>query len=482
MDSSEASGPELLFGHLWDYSPAAESPDSVAVADRYGHFINGKFVEGENHFPCVNPATGETLFEAASADRKMVNRAVKAARIAYERHWQGLRPVERGKYLYRIGRLIQERAGELSLLETLDSGRPIRESRSFGLPLVAAHFLHHAGWADKIEYAFPGKTASSLGVVAGVVPGDFPLLRAAWKIAPALAAGNTVVLKASEAAPLVVMGLAGIFEEANLPPGVVNILNGAEETGRILTTHRDADLVAFTGSAESGKQVRRSLAGTGKRLTLELGSKGIHILFEDAALDQAVDAVAAGVFPGSRLLVQESILASVVQKLKVRMATLRVGDPLDANTDVGPLSSREHLDRTGALVEAACDEGATLHQADCALPERGYYFRPAFVTEVAQASPVAREEIPGPVLTLLTFRTPAEAVARANNTCHGLTAGIWSNKGSRVLEVADQLRAGVVWGNTVDRFDPLSPFGGYRESGSGREGGLHGIRSCLEVR
>jgi len=494
MDSkppSEPAGvPELLFGDLWDYAPAAESTDAVSLEPRYGHFIRGKFVAGENHVAAVNPATEETLCEAAAADGKAVNRAVRAARDAFQRHWAPLGGLERGKVLYRIGRLIQERAGDLALLETLDTGKPVRAVRSLDVPMAAAHFLYHAGWADKIGHVFPGATAVPLGVVAQVLSGSSPLLGAARKIAPALAAGNTVVVKPSQNTPCSAMRLAEIFREAGLPPGVVNILNGGGDTGDLLVAHRDVDRVAFSGSAAVGKQVRRALAGVGKRLTLDLGGKGVHILFEDAALDQAVEAVGGGAFhhagpplmAGSRLLVQENVHDEVVEKLDRRLATLRVGNPLDANTDVGPVLTGKRLDRTRDLVPAGEDEGAQKHQAASTVPDRGYFHPPTFFTGVAQSHTIALEEIPGPVLSLLTFRTPDEAVARANNTCHGLAAGVWSDKGSKVLEVAGRIRAGVVWGNAWGRLDPASPIGGYKESGTGRDGGLHGLRAYLEVR
>lgn len=488
MDSKSpvepAGVPELLFGDLWEYAPAAESTDRVNLESRYGHFIRGKFVAGENHVAALNPATEETLCEAAAADGKMVSRAVRAARDALGRHWALLGGLDRGKVLYRIGRLIQERAGELALLETLDTGKPLQLVRGLDVPLAAAHFLYHAGWADKIDHAFPGATARPLGVVAQVISGSSPLLGAVRKIAPALAAGNTVVLKPSQTTPCSVMRLAEIFQEAGLPPGVVNILNGGGDTGGLLVAHRDVDMVAFSGSAVVGKQVRRALAGAGKRLTLDLGGKGVHILFEDAALDQAVEAVAGGAFhhAGSRLLVQESVHDAVVEKLDRRLTTLRLGNPLDANTDVGPVLTGKRLDRTRDLVKAGEAEGARKHQAACTVPDRGYFFPPTFFTGVAQSHSIALEEIPGPVLSLLTFRTPDEAVARANNTCHGLAAGVWSDKGSKVFEVAGRIRAGVVWGNAWNRLDPASPIGGYKESGTGREGGLHGLRAYLEVR
>jgi len=480
---------DLLFGDLWEYAPAPETTP-VEIAERYGHFVGGKFVEGESHFPTTNPATEQKLAEVATADRGMVDRAVRAAREAFERHWSPMPGAERGKLLYRIGRMLQERSRELAVVESMDNGKPIKESRDVDVPLSAAHFLYYAGWADKLEYAFPGaRRVRPIGVAGQVIPWNFPLLMAAWKVAPALAAGNTVVLKPAETTPLTAMKLAEIIQEAGVPPGVVNIVNGAGETGAEIVRHAGVDKIAFTGSTEVGKLILEAVAGTGKRLTLELGGKGANIIFEDAALDQAVEGIVNGIYfnqghvccAGSRLLVQESIVREVEEKLERRIQTLRVGDPLDKNTDVGAINSRVQLEKIEELVASGVAEGAVKHQSSCRLPERGYFYPPTFFTEVAQSHRIAREEIFGPVLSIITFRTPAEAIEKANNTSYGLSAGIWSDKGARLFKVAGAIRAGVVWGNTFNQFDPGSPFGGYKESGFGREGGVHGLLPYLEV-
>ncbi len=480
----------LLFGDLWDYAPAPETADHVRFQSSYGHFIGGKFVEGENFFPTINPATEEVLAEVATADAAVVDQAVTSARSAYDKYWSKLSAGERGKYIYHIGRAIQEKARELAILETLNNGKPIKESRDVDIPLAAAHFLYYAGWADKLEYAFPGAVTNPLGVAGQIIPWNFPLMMAAWKIAPALAAGNTVVLKPAETTPLTAMKLAEIIREVDLPPGVVNIVNGAAATGAAIVEHGGIDKIAFTGSTEVGKIIQRSIAGTRKSLTLELGGKGANIIFEDAPLDQAIEGVINGIFfnqghvccAGSRLLVQESVVDTVVAKLKQRMASLRVGDPLDKNTDVGAINSIDQLGKIKELVAAGVNEGAILYESECDLPDRGFFFRPSFFTNVAQSHRIAREEIFGPVLSILTFRTPSEAIERANNSRYGLSAGIWSDKGSKLFKIAGALRAGVIWGNTFNKFDPGSPFGGYKESGFGREGGLHGLRPYLEVR
>lgn len=484
------AGPaQLLFGDLWEYAPAPEGAEFVSFQKRYGHFIDGRFVDGANYFTSLNPATEEPLCEVATADAATVDRAVQAARRAQEQVWGRLSGKERGKYLYRIGRLIQENARELALLETMDNGKPIKESRDIDLPLVAAHFLYYAGWADKLAYVAPGAAPRPIGVAGQIIPWNFPLLMAAWKIAPALAAGNTVVLKPAETTPLTAMKLAELLQAAELPAGVVNIINGPGETGAALVAHPGVDKIAFTGSTEVGKLIQRALAGSGKRLTLELGGKGANIIFEDAPLDQAVEGVIAGIFfnqgqvccAGSRLLVQESVLDEVVEKLKRRLQTLRVGDPLDKNTDVGAINSRAQLEKVTALVAWGEREGATRYTCDCALPARGFWFRPTLFTDVAQSHRIAQEEIFGPVLSVLSFRTPAEALEKANNTPYGLSAGIWSDKGSKLFKIAGALRAGVIWGNTFNKFDPGSPFGGYKESGFGREGGLHGLLPYLRL-
>jgi acyl-CoA reductase-like NAD-dependent aldehyde dehydrogenase len=476
---------------LFDYAPAPESTAVVRLRQTYGLFIDGAEVEARSGatFATVNPATEAELATVAEAGDADVDLAVAAARRAYEAQWRDLPGRVRGRYLYRVARLLQERAREFAVLETMDGGKPIKESRDVDIPLAAAHFFHHAGWADKLEYAFPGRAVRPIGVAAQVIPWNFPLLMAAWKIAPALACGNTVVLKPAETTPLTALLLAEVFAEADLPPGVVNIITGAGTTGAALIAHPGVDKVAFTGSTAVGKQIQRTLAGTGRRLTLELGGKAANIVFEDAAIDQAVEGIVNGIWfnqghvccAGSRLLVQESIADAFVAKVLRRMETLRVGDPLDKNTDIGAINSRRQLDKITELVQSGIDEGATLHQPSCALPERGYFFRPTVFTGVAQSHRIAREEIFGPVLSVLTFRTADEAVSKANNTAYGLSAGIWTEKGSRAMWMAERLRAGVIWANTFNRFDPASPFGGVKESGFGREGGRQGLAAYVET-
>ncbi|PZG20453.1 betaine-aldehyde dehydrogenase [Nonomuraea aridisoli] len=472
---------------IFEYAPAPESRDVVDLRSSYGLFVNGEFVEGSGKpFKTVNPATEETLAEVATATSDDVDRAVQAARKAFG-VWSALPGSERAKYLFRIARIIQERARELAVLESLDNGKPIRESRDFDLPQVAAHFFYYAGWADKLEYA--GFGMKPLGVAGQVIPWNFPLLMLAWKVAPALACGNTVVLKPAETTPLTALLFADICRQAELPPGVVNIVTGAGETGAAVVAHPDVDKVAFTGSTEVGRIIARTVAGTGKKLTLELGGKAANIVFEDAAIDQAVEGIVNGIFfnqghvccAGSRLLVQESIQDELLAALKRRVATLRVGDPLDKNTDVGAVNSAEQLAKIRRLSELGESEGAERWSPACELPERGFWFPPTLFTGVAQSHTIAREEVFGPVLSVLTFRTPAEAVEKANNTPYGLSAGVWTEKGSRILWMAERLRAGVVWANTFNKFDPASPFGGYKESGFGREGGLHGLEAYLDV-
>jgi aldehyde dehydrogenase (NAD+) len=471
---------------MFEYAPAPESRSIVDLAPSYGLFINGSFDEGKATFKTVNPASEEVLSEVALAGPEDVDRAVAAARKAYEK-WSSLPGSERAKYLFRIARIIQERSRELAVLESLDNGKPIKESRDVDLPLVAAHFFYYAGWADKLAYAGFGPNPKPLGVAGQVIPWNFPLLMLAWKIAPALAAGNTVVLKPAETTPLSALFFADVCRQADLPPGVVNILTGAGDTGRYLVEHPDIAKVAFTGSTEVGRQIARSVAGTGKRLTLELGGKAANIVFDDAAIDQAVEGIVNGIFfnqghvccAGSRLLVQESVADELLFSLKRRMATLRVGDPLDKNTDIGAINSAAQLAKITELSEIGAAEGAERWSPPCELPEHGYWFAPTIFTGVTQAHRIAREEIFGPVLSVLTFRTPDEAIEKANNTPYGLSAGIWTEKGSRILAVADKLRAGVVWANTFNKFDPTSPFGGYKESGYGREGGRHGLEAYL---
>jgi aldehyde dehydrogenase (NAD+) len=476
---------------VWEYADAPESTDIVRLRDRYGLFIGGDFVEPKSGtwFETIDPSTEQPLAHVAEAGPEDVDLAVGAARDAYETTWRDLPGSERAKYLYRIARQIQERAREFAVLETLNGGKPIKESRDVDLPLAAAHFFYYAGWADKLEYAFPSRHPRPIGVAGQIIPWNFPLLMAAWKIAPALAAGNTVVLKPAETTPLTALLLGELIREAELPPGVVNIVTGAGEPGAALVNHDGVDKIAFTGSTEVGKIIRRATAGTGKRLTLELGGKAANIVFEDAPLDQAVEGVVNGIFfnqghvccAGSRLLVEEPVFEPLLEKLKERLQTLRLGNPLDKNTDIGAINSRAQLQRIEELVAAGVQEGAEMYQPECALPERGFWFRPTLFTNVSQSHRIAREEIFGPVLSILTFRTPAEAVERANNTPYGLSAGIWTEKGSRILWMAERLEAGVVWANTFNRFDPASPFGGYKESGFGREGGRHGLEPYLEL-
>jgi aldehyde dehydrogenase (NAD+) len=464
--------------------------DHVAVAGRYDLFIGGRFrpAHSGRRFPTVNPATEETLAEVAEADETDVDRAVAAAADAFP-SWSALPAGRRARYVYRLSRLIQERARELAVLETLDGGKPIKESRDVDVPLAAAHLFHHAGWADKLEWAFPNRRPRPLGVAGQVIPWNFPLLMLAWKIAPALATGNTVVLKPAETTPLTALRFAELCQQAELPPGVVNIVTGAGETGAHLVAHPGVRKVAFTGSTEVGKRIQRRLAGTGKRLTLELGGKAANVVFDDAPIDQAVEGIVNGIYfnqghvccAGSRLLVQESVADLLLDKLRRRLGTLRVGDPLDKNTDVGAINSRQQLEKIRGLVAAGVEEGAELYQPECRLPERGLWFPPTLFTNVAQSHRIAREEIFGPVLAVLTFRTPAEAVEKANNTPYGLSAGVWTEKGSRILWMAERMRAGVVWANTYNRFDPAAPFGGYRESGFGREGGLQGLLPYVEL-
>ena len=474
----------LDFAGGWDYAPSLESL-RPAIRAEYGLFIGGKWsrtAEGRT-FETFNPATGRPLARVAEAGAAEVDRAVGAARRAYDEGWSGLSGSERGKYLFRLARLIQEKALELAVLETMDGGKPIRESRDVDLPLVAAHFFYYAGWADKLGYAFPGRRARPLGVVGQIIPWNFPLLMLAWKIAPALACGNTVVLKAAETTPLTALHFAQLCQEAGLPDGVVNILTGAGATGEALVRHPGVDKIAFTGSTEVGKKIAAALGGSAKRLSLELGGKGANIVFADAPLDQAVEGIVQGIYlnagqvccAGSRLLVEESVHGEVVRKLRDRLRTLRVGDPLDKNTDVGAINSATQLEKIQDLVQSGVDEGAELFQAPATLPERGFFFAPSFFTKVTPSHRIAREEIFGPVLSILTFRTPQEAVERANNTCYGLSAGIWTDKGGKMFQVAQQLKAGVIWANTYNKFDPASPFGGYKESGFGREGGRQGL-------
>ncbi|GIJ19540.1 aldehyde dehydrogenase family protein [Micromonospora lutea] len=485
---------------MFEYAPAPESRSVVDLKSSYGLFIDGKFVDPADggSFKSINPASEEVLAEIAEGGAQDVDRAVRAAREAYEKVWGPMPGRDRAKYLFRIARIIQERSRELAVLESLDNGKPIKESRDVDLPLVAAHFFYYAGWADKLEHAgfsrrptsqHSGPNPQPLGVAAQVIPWNFPLLMLSWKIAPALAAGNTVVLKPAETTPLTALLFAEICQQADLPPGVVNIVTGAGETGRALVEHDGVDKVAFTGSTDVGRAIARAVAGSRKKLTLELGGKAANIVFDDAPVDQAVEGIVNGIFfnqghvccAGSRLLIQESVADRVLESLKRRMAQLRIGDPLDKNTDIGAINSAAQLARIKELSDAGSAEGAERWSPPCELPERGFWFAPTIFTGVTQAHRIAREEIFGPVLSVLTFRTPAEAVEKANNTPYGLSAGIWTEKGSRILWMADRLRAGVVWANTFNKFDPTSPFGGYKESGYGREGGRHGLEAYLNV-
>jgi aldehyde dehydrogenase (NAD+) len=471
----------------WDYAPAPESREILRLQERYGHFVGGQWLEPQETYTTISPATEEALAEVGQATPAEVRGAIDAARAAFENGWSALPGSERAKYLFRIARVLQERSREFAVLESLNGGKPIKESRDVDLPLAAAHFFYYAGWADKLEYAFPNRRPRPVGVAGQIIPWNFPLLMLAWKIAPALAAGNTVVLKPAETTPLTALLFCDVVRQAELPAGVVNIVTGDGSVGADLVKG-EVDKVAFTGSTEVGKAIQRELAGTGKRLTLELGGKAANIVFDDCALDQAVEGIVNGIYfnqghvccAGSRLFVQESIYEDVVKKLKRRMGTLRVGDPLDKNTDVGAINSRPQLEKIEELVASGGEDGAEVYQPPCRLPEKGYWFAPTVFTNVAQSYRIAQEEIFGPVLSVLTFRTPAEAVEKANNTPYGLSAGVWTEKGSRILWVAERLRAGVVWANTYNRFDPASPFGGYKESGFGREGGRHGLEPYLE--
>ncbi len=474
----------------FEYAPAPESRAIVSIAPSYGLFINGEFVDPTSGttFKTVNPATEEVLAEISEANQSDVNAAVNSARRAYDRVWSVMSGRDRAKYLFRIARLLQERAREFAVLETLDNGKPIRESRDIDVPLAAAHFFYHAGWADKLDYAGLGPNPQALGVAGQIIPWNFPLLMLAWKIAPALACGNTVVLKPAESTSLTALLFAEICQQADLPPGVVNIITGAGGTGRMIVEHDGIDKIAFTGSTEVGKSIARALAGTSRKLTLELGGKAANIVFDDAPIDQAVEGIVDGIFfnqghvccAGSRLLLQESIAEETIDALKRRLQTLRLGDPLDKNTDIGAINSREQLNKIDELIKSGDDEGAQRWTAPCEIPDKGWWCAPTIFTNVTQAHRIAREEIFGPVLSVLTFRTPDEAIEKANNTPFGLSAGIWTEKGSRILMMANELRAGVIWANTFNRFDPASPFGGFKESGFGREGGIQGLSGYLQ--
>ncbi len=482
---------KLKFESARNLSPAPESKSIAKINPRYDLFINGKFEKplSKKYFDTINPANEEKISEVAEANAADVNRAVKAARSAYDNSWKKMPAKERAKYIYRIARMIQERAREFAVIESLDGGKPIRESRDFDVPTAANHFFYYAGWADKLEYAFPNRMTEPLGVAGQIIPWNFPLLMAAWKIAPALATGNTVVLKPAETTPLTALKLAEIIQEADLPPGVVNIITGAGATGAAIVNHPDINKIAFTGSTDVGKIIQRAIAGTNKKATLELGGKAANIIFDDAPLDQAVEGVINGIFfnqghvccAGSRLYVQESVYKQVIQKLKDRMETMIVGDPLDKNTDIGAINSRQQLDQINKYLKIGQQEGADMYQSSCSIPRKGFFCRPTIFTNVAQSNRIAQEEIFGPVLAIQSFRTDDEVIEKANNSPFGLSAGVWTDKGSKIFNMTTKMRAGVVWANTFNKFDPTSPFGGYKESGYGREGGLHGLNAYVNI-
>lgn len=482
---------KLKFDSARKFAPAPESRSAAKINTRYDHFINGKFEKplSKKYFATINPATEEKLSEVADGNAADVDKAVKAARAAYDKYWKKMNGAERAKYIYRIARMVQERAREFAIIESLDGGKPIRESRDFDVPTAANHFFYYAGWADKLEYAFPNRKANPLGVAGQIIPWNFPLLMAAWKIAPALATGNTVVLKPAESTPLTALKLAEIIQEADLPPGVVNIITGAGVTGAALVNHPGVDKIAFTGSTNVGKIIQNAIAGTPKKATLELGGKAANIIFDDAPINQAVEGVINGIFfnqghvccAGSRLYVQESVFKTVVQKLKDRIETLIVGDPLDKNTDIGAINSKEQLGIINNYLKIGQKEGATMYQSNAVLPAKGFWCRPTIFTNVAQSNRIAQEEIFGPVLAIQSFRTDDEVIEKANNTPYGLSAGVWTDKGSKIFNLTTKLRAGVVWANTFNKFDPSSPFGGYKESGYGREGGLHGLNAYVKI-
>lgn len=485
MAKKTTSAPALDFSSGWSYAPAPEDTKHIRLKEQYELFINGKFVKPAKgaYMNTVNPATGKVLTKVADAGESDVQKAVKAARTAYDTVWSRMPAAERGKYLFRIARLIQERAREFAVVETLDGGKPIRESRDVDVPLAANHFFYYAGWADKLPYAFPNRNPKPLGVAGQIIPWNFPLLMAAWKIAPALATGNTVVLKPAETTPLTALKLAELIQESDLPPGVVNIITGDGKAGASLVQQPGVDKIAFTGSTEVGKLIQRSLAGTNKKLTLELGGKAANIIFNDAPIDQAVEGIVNGIFfnqghvccAGSRLFVQEGVADRVIRKLKDRMETLIVGDPMDKNTDIGAINSKAQLETIQRYIKLGQEEGAELYQSSCSLPGSGYFCKPTLFLNVSQSHRIVQEEIFGPVLTIQTFRTVEEVIEKANNIPYGLSAGVWTDKGSKIFNLTTQLRAGVVWANTYNKFDPVSPFGGYKESGFGREGGLHGL-------
>lgn len=491
MSKAGAKRISLNFSDRWTYDDSPESTDHVHLEKKYDHFINGKQVKpsGGKYFKTIDPSTGNSIAMVAEANEKDVDLAVTAARSAYNKVWSKMPGSERGKYLFRIARMIQEKARELAIVESMDGGKPIRESRDIDVPLAAAHFFYYAGWADKLNYAFPSAKVAALGVAGQIIPWNFPLLMAAWKIAPALAAGNTVVLKPAETTPLSAMKLAEIIQESELPDGVVNIINGAGATGAALVRHPGIDKIAFTGSTEVGKIIRKAIAGSNKKYTLELGGKAANIIFEDASIDQAVEGIINGIFfnqghvccAGSRLFVQESVFDIVLKKLQDRIETLIVGNPLDKNTDIGAINSKEQLEKIRKYVSIGQKEGATMYQSSCKLPAKGFWFKPTLFTDVGQSSRIVQEEIFGPVLAIQSFRTVEEAIEKANNTPYGLSGGVWTDKGSKIFNVTSKIKAGVLWANTYNKFDPTSPFGGFKESGVGREGGLHGLGAYTQI-
>jgi len=475
----------------WQYAPAPESKGAASIKSRYDLFINGEWQKpsGDKYFDTINPATEEKLSEVAEANVADVDKAVSAARRSYEKVWKKMPAKERAKYTFRIARMIQEKARELCIIETLNGGKPIRESRDFDVPTAANHFFYYAGWADKLEYAFPNRATEPLGVAGQIIPWNFPLLMAAWKIAPALATGNTVVLKPAETTSLTALKLAEIIQESDLPPGVVNIITGAGATGAAIVNHPDINKIAFTGSTDVGNIIQRAIAGTNKKATLELGGKAANIIFEDAPIDQAVEGVVNGIYfnqghvccAGSRLYVQESVAKEVIRKLKDRIESLIVGDPMDKNTDIGAINSKQQLETIHKYIKIGEAEGSEMYQSSCSLPGKGFWCRPTLFTNVAQSNRIAQEEIFGPVLAILTFRTDDEVIEKANNSPYGLSAGVWTDKGSKIFNMTKRMRAGVIWANTFNKFDPSSPFGGYKESGYGREGGLHGLLPYLNL-
>ena len=490
QETMNTKEPKLNFNAAWELAPAPEDTKHISIKKQYELFINGEFVKpnSRKYFATYNPATEEKIADIAEADEKDVDKAVKAARAAFGK-WSRLSGAERGKYIYRIARLMQERAREFAVIETMDGGKPIRESRDIDVPLAANHFFYYAGWADKLEYAFPNRNPKPLGVAGQIIPWNFPLLMAAWKIAPALAAGNTVVLKPAETTSLTALKLAELIRDSGLPAGVVNIVTGAGKTGSAIVNHPDINKIAFTGSTDVGKLIQRSIAGTGKKLTLELGGKAANIIFEDAPLDQAVEGIINGIFfnqghvccAGSRLFVQENVADLVIRKLKDRMETLRVGDPMDKNTDVGAINSKEQLTKINEYIKIGKNEGAELYQSSCTVPKKGYFCKPTIFLNASQSHRIVQEEIFGPVLAVQTFRTIEEVIEKANNIPYGLSAGVWTDKGSKIFNLTSKLKAGVIWANTYNKFDPTSPFGGYKESGFGREGGLHGLAAYLDL-